>query len=135
MFVVVHDVSGSGQLESGAAASLCLHHPFHRHGLSGSRFFFHHLFFFSSPSLGAAEKNELPAAVWARLGRHRICFMTSLPSNGAGVLCCSRGSSATLDPVCRICVVEMVPSSEAERSDIRNQLDGMKLASPDDQML
>lgn len=98
-------------------------------------FFFHHLFFFSSPSLGAAEKNELPAAVWARLGRHRICFMTSLPSNGAGVLCCSRGSSATLDPVCRICVVEMVPSSEAERSDIRNQLDGMKLASPDDQML
>lgn len=45
MFVVVHDVSGSGQLESGAAASLCLHHPFHRHGLSDSRFFSSFIFF------------------------------------------------------------------------------------------
>lgn len=104
MFVVVHDVSGSGQLESGAAASLCLHHPFHRHGLSDSRFFFI-IFFFSSPSLGAAEKNELPASVWARLGRHRICFMTSLPSNSAGVLCCSprlqRDSRPCMSHLCR----------------------------------
>lgn len=55
MFVVVHDVSGSGQLESGAAASLCLHHPFHRHGLSVPGVFSSFIFF-SSPSLGAAEK-------------------------------------------------------------------------------